>query len=206
MMMRLIESGTTGPEAREELETLRKEIEGGEKRRIAVVVGSDSDLPQCAAGLEALLTFEERSEIEIVAVFTMSIHRNMAAVLRHLKQWHEQKTVNVIIAGAGWAAHLPGMIDAYLRYELKDTHTVVFGVALEDDENERHTLAAQLSISEVPGTQLVFDDHEGQFVGEYGFRRACIQAAEGGLPTPTVSKPREAHVRSVREVLATFGR
>lgn len=177
-----------------------------EPRQILVVVGSDSDLPQCGAGLEVLQDFESRGIVIVMCVYTASIHRNTEVLFEQLKEICTAQGVDVIIAGAGWAAHLPGMVDAYLRYTLADTHVVVVGVAFEDEHNSRHTEAAKLSISEVPGTQVVYRDEAGQFVGPDGFRRACILAAEGGLPCVQLPRPRLEQARSIRQVLSTFCR
>ena len=175
-------------------------------RSIMVIVGSDSDLSQCGAGLELLQEFEARGIVSVICVYTTSVHRNTEALFELLKEIHVGQDVDVIIAGAGWAAHLPGMTDAYLRYTLVNTRTVVVGVAFEDVSNEQHTKAAQLSISEVPGTQVVYRDQAGQFVGEEGFRRACILAAQGGLPRLQPPQPRLEQARSILEVLSIFCR
>lgn len=177
-----------------------------EPRRIVVIVGSDSDLPQCGAGLEVLLGSEGQGVVRVFPVYTISVHRNMLELFAFLSDRHTQQDVDVIIAGAGWAAHLPGMIDAYLRYTLVNTRIVVVGVAFEDRHDELHTQAAELSISEVPGTQVVYRDAAGQFVGADGFRRACVLAAQGGLPVLRVPVSRPFQARGIREVLATFGR
>jgi len=177
-----------------------------EPRRILVIVGSNSDLPQCGAGLEVLQDSQERGIVSVMCVYTASIHRNTEALFEELKKICAAQDVDVIIAGAGWAAHLPGMIDAYLRYTLDNTHVVVVGVAFEDERNSRHTEAAKLSISEVPGTQVVYQDQAGQFVGPDGFRRACVLAAWGGLPRLQLPQSRLDKKWSIREVLSIFCR
>ena len=177
-----------------------------EPRQILVIVGSDSDLPQCGSGLEVLQDFESRGIVSVMCVYTASVHRNTEALFEQLKEICAAQDVDVIIAGAGWAAHLPGMVDAYLRFTLADTHVVVVGVAFEDEHDSRHTEAAKLSISEVPGTQVVYQDQAGQFVGPDGFRRACVLAAWGGLPRLQLPQPRPDQARSIREVLSTFCR
>ena len=50
-------------------------------------------------------------------------------------------------------------------------------------------MAAQLSISQVPGTQMIFKDSSGeQFTGSSGFYRACVFAVEGDLPEIKLKK------------------
>jgi 5-(carboxyamino)imidazole ribonucleotide mutase len=71
---------------------------------VAVVMGSDSDWPVMKAAAEALEEFEVPYEADVVSAHRMPhdmIAYGSAAVSRGLR---------VIIAGAGGAAHLPGML------------------------------------------------------------------------------------------------
>ena len=49
-------------------------------------------------------------------------------------------------------------------------------------EDGGHNQAAILSMTEVPGTQVVYKDKNGIFFGEVGFLRACKMAVSGELP------------------------
>lgn len=156
------------------------------KRSIIIIIGSESDLSQCKKGLKFLKQMVYNGEINEVSVITASIHRNTMHILGLIGRL---STINlssqyVFITGAGWANHLTGMADAYLRYGLNDTKIPVIGVAFEDKENSVHTKTAMLSISEVPGTQVIYRSapNQEQFVGESGFLEACIVAALGELP------------------------
>lgn len=75
--------------------------------RVGVIMGSDSDLPvMCAAcrRLEALgIDYE---------VTVLSAHRTPERLAEYAKA-AEESGVRVIIAGAGGAAHLPGMMAAF---------------------------------------------------------------------------------------------
>ena len=172
-----------------------------QKRKIVVIVGSKSDLPQCRLGLTILKGDIERGAIEDVRVIVASIHRNSAFLLDGqdaagvLRQLSETGDTDVIISAAGWANHLTGMIDAYLRYNIGDDKIVVVGEAIEDVSNEKHTQAAMLSISEVPGTQVVYipEFSDKQFVGQEGFAAACIFAVSGDLPKIKIPAPKETH-------------
>jgi 5-(carboxyamino)imidazole ribonucleotide mutase len=77
-----------------------------EQVRVGVVMGSDSDWPVMQAAAEALEEFGVAHEVDVVSAHRMP-HQMLAygasAVERGLK---------VIIAGAGGAAHLPGMLAA----------------------------------------------------------------------------------------------
>ena len=73
---------------------------------VAVIMGSDSDWPTMQPATEALDDFGVRYEVRVV-----SAHRTPHAMLDYAGQAH-QRGLKVIIAGAGGAAHLPGMVAA----------------------------------------------------------------------------------------------
>jgi hypothetical protein len=175
-----------------------------QKRKILVIIGSDSDLPECRRGLEALKAAAERQDIEVPEVLTMSVHRNTLPLFSELERLHKQNAVDIIITGAGWANHLTGMVDAYLRYTLGDDRITVVGVGFEDKQNVRHTQAAELSMSEVPGTQVSFGDSLGSYIGEGGFFRACENAISGQFPAIKSPSPRAAKRRTLQEAIANI--
>ena len=74
--------------------------------RVGVVMGSDSDWPTMAAAVEALAEFGIGYEADVV-----SAHRMPEAMLDYGRTAHT-RGLQVIIAGAGGAAHLPGMLSA----------------------------------------------------------------------------------------------
>lgn len=71
---------------------------------VGVVMGSDSDLPTMEAAIEALKEFDIPSEVRI-----LSAHRTPDEMFEYARS-AAGRGVRVIIAGAGGAAHLPGMI------------------------------------------------------------------------------------------------
>jgi 5-(carboxyamino)imidazole ribonucleotide mutase len=73
---------------------------------VAVIMGSDSDWPVMSAAAEALAEFEVRVEARVV-----SAHRTPLDMAEYAQQ-AAGRGVKVIIAGAGGAAHLPGMVAA----------------------------------------------------------------------------------------------
>ncbi len=73
---------------------------------ISIVMGSDSDLPIMRQAADVLAQLELGYEIGIV-----SAHRTPDRLFSYAKEAH-QRGIKVIIAGAGGAAHLPGMIAA----------------------------------------------------------------------------------------------
>lgn len=73
---------------------------------IAIIMGSDSDLPTMGAAIEICEAFEIPHEVAIV-----SAHRTPERMVTFAQSAHE-RGLKVIIAGAGGAAHLPGMVAA----------------------------------------------------------------------------------------------
>ena len=71
---------------------------------IGIIMGSDSDLPTMKAAIEICEQFEISHEVAIV-----SAHRTPERMVECAKTAHE-RGLKVIIAGAGGAAHLPGMV------------------------------------------------------------------------------------------------
>ncbi|KAL3661886.1 hypothetical protein V7S43_013179 [Phytophthora oleae] len=76
------------------------------KPLVGIVMGSDSDLPTMAAAADMLEKFGVPYELTIV-----SAHRTPARMYEYA-QSADKRGIKVIIAGAGGAAHLPGMIAA----------------------------------------------------------------------------------------------
>jgi len=73
---------------------------------VGVIMGSDSDWPVMRAAAEALAEFEVAHEVRVV-----SAHRTPHAMLEYAATAAD-RGLRVIIAGAGGAAHLPGMVAA----------------------------------------------------------------------------------------------
>jgi 5-(carboxyamino)imidazole ribonucleotide mutase len=72
--------------------------------RVGVIMGSDSDWPVMSAAAEALAEFEVPFEVGVV-----SAHRTPGLMLDYARG-AAGRGLEVIIAGAGGAAHLPGMV------------------------------------------------------------------------------------------------
>ena len=73
---------------------------------VGVVMGSDSDLPVMSAAAEVLAELGVTAETRVV-----SAHRTPTDMIAY-GQGAEARGLRVIIAGAGGAAHLPGMLAA----------------------------------------------------------------------------------------------
>lgn len=89
-----------------------------EKKQVAVIMGSESDLPVLQCGLDILGKFGVPYEVKV-----LSAHRTPEETIRFAKR-AKNKGYKVIIAAAGGAAHLAGVIA---------THTTlpVIGVPIE---------------------------------------------------------------------------
>ena len=74
--------------------------------RVAIIMGSDSDLPVMSKAATTLDSLNVGYEIDIV-----SAHRTPQKLYEFASQ-AESRGIRVIIAGAGVAAHLPGMAAA----------------------------------------------------------------------------------------------
>jgi 5-(carboxyamino)imidazole ribonucleotide mutase len=72
--------------------------------RVGLIMGSDSDWSVMEAAAEALAEFEVPFEVGVV-----SAHRTPGRMLDYARD-AAQRGLQVIIAGAGGAAHLPGMV------------------------------------------------------------------------------------------------
>ena len=71
---------------------------------VGIIMGSDSDLKVMDAAAEILKTFQVTFEVTIVSAHRTPIRMVEYATLAH------SRGLKVIIAGAGGAAHLPGMV------------------------------------------------------------------------------------------------
>ena len=72
--------------------------------KVAIIMGSTSDLPVMQDAIDVLKDFNIEVEVDIV-----SAHRTPDKLFDYGKNAHI-RGISVIIAGAGGAAHLPGMI------------------------------------------------------------------------------------------------
>jgi 5-(carboxyamino)imidazole ribonucleotide mutase len=82
---------------------------------VGIIMGSDSDLPTMQNAIAICEQFSVAAEVAIV-----SAHRTPERMVEYAKNAH-QRGIKVIIAGAGGAAHLPGMVASL-------THLPVIGV------------------------------------------------------------------------------
>ena len=105
--------------------------------KVGIIMGSKSDYPVMKEAEDILKEFKVDYEINIV-----SAHRTPEKMMDYSKNAHE-RGINVIIAGAGGAAHLPGMVAAI-------TPLPVIGVPVKS-RNSIDGWDSILSILQMPG-------------------------------------------------------
>jgi len=71
---------------------------------VGIIMGSDSDLPIMQEAIDILESFDIQIEVDVV-----SAHRTPEKLVEYATNAH-LRGIKVIIAGAGGAAHLPGMV------------------------------------------------------------------------------------------------
>lgn len=103
---------------------------------VGVVMGSDSDLPTMQAAVEILDEFGVPREVRI-----LSAHRTPDEMFDYAREAAD-RGVGVIIAGAGGAAHLPGMIASATPLPVIGVPVIATALAGVD---------ALLSIVQMPG-------------------------------------------------------
>lgn len=107
-----------------------------EQPRVGIVMGSDSDLPTMEEAGKAL------RELDVPYTMTIASAHRSPDLLRSWLRNAEAQGVRVIIAGAGGAAHLAGVVAS-------ETLLPVIGVPL--DSSPLHGLDALLSTVQMPG-------------------------------------------------------
>jgi 5-(carboxyamino)imidazole ribonucleotide mutase len=103
---------------------------------IGIIMGSDSDWPTMEAAQQVCAEFAVPCDVNVV-----SAHRTPDDMARYAKTAH-RRGLRVIIAGAGGAAHLPGMVASH-------TPLPVIGVPVESKSLKG--LDSLLSIVQMPG-------------------------------------------------------
>lgn len=103
---------------------------------VGIIMGSDSDWPTLEAAAEICKEFSVPFEVHVV-----SAHRTPDDMSRYAKNAYK-KGLKVIIAGAGGAAHLPGMVAS-------QTPLPVIGVPVKTDALSG--MDSLLSIVQMPG-------------------------------------------------------
>jgi 5-(carboxyamino)imidazole ribonucleotide mutase len=127
--------------------------------QVGIIVGSKSDEPYIQQAIGIL----EKMGIEF-EVSVMSAHRNPEKVRVYGRQ-AEERGFEVLIAGAGYAAHLPGVLASWTRLP-------VIGVPLPTSDLKG--VDSLLAIVQMPGGVPV----AGMGIGNAGMKNAALFAAQ----------------------------
>lgn len=155
-----------------------------EKPKVAVIMGSDSDLPVVRKAVEVLKAFEVDFEVSV-----MSAHRTPDRAAEYAKN-AEGNGFEVIIAAAGKAAHLPGVLAAF-------TILPVIGIPIKSSTMDG--LDSLLSIvqmpSGIPVATVAVDGAENagllaaQILSvKYGFLRDKLKAYKEKMKQDVINK------------------
>lgn len=128
------------------------------KQKVAVIMGSNSDMPTMQHAIDVLLQFNIDHDVKIV-----SAHRTPQYMFSFAQSAIDQ--YSIIIAGAGGAAHLPGMVASL-------TTLPVIGVPIQS-----RALSGQdslLSIVQMPGGIPVAT----MAIGDAGAKNAGLYAIQ----------------------------
>ena len=152
-------------------------------KKVAIIMGSDSDWPILKPAYEILMEFGIKAEVLVA-----SAHRNPNTV-REFVLNSEKNGISILIAGAGAAAHLPGVIAAY-------TTLPVIGVPISSSVLKG--MDALLSIvqmpSGIPVATMAIDG--GKNAGLFAL---SILSVEVKMMTDKLKEFREKQARQVEE-------
>lgn len=155
--------------------------------QVGIIMGSKSDLPVMKEAAEMLDHFGIDHEVKIV-----SAHRTPELMFEYAKTAHT-RGIKVIIAGAGGAAHLPGMVGSM-------SPLPVIGVPVKS-RNSIDGWDSILSILQMPGGVPVAT------VALDGAKNAGILAAQIiGSSNPEVLKKIEAYMQELKDKVLESGK
>ena len=130
-----------------------------EKKLVSVIMGSQSDWKTMRYACDLLEEFKIKYEKKII-----SAHRTPDRLFKYAKNAHK-KNIKVIIAGAGGAAHLPGMVAAI-------TELPVIGVPIKS--SNLSGIDSLLSIVQMPKGVPVAT----VAIGDHGAENAALISAK----------------------------
>lgn len=137
------------------------------KAKIAYILGSDSDFPQVEKGISLLRRLQIPLQVEV-----SSAHRTPERTLQLVREF-EAQGVEVIIAAAGGAAHLPGVVASH-------TLLPVLGVPMTSPLSGLDSLLAMVQMpAGVP--VAVFGIGEGGAVNAALFAAALLATSDPDL-------------------------
>lgn len=128
------------------------------KTKVAILIGSSSDLPLAKEGIEVLQKLNIPFDLHL-----LSAHRTPKAVLSYVKN-APKKGIRVFIVGAGMAAHLGGVVAAHTLHP-------VIGVPIDGTLDGLDALLSTVQMPKgVPVATVT--------IGKTGFINASLLAAQ----------------------------
>ena len=180
------------------IETFQKEFMGiavDDRVHIEVLVGSESDIPQVEASVGLLWAANKDKHITY-SCRVMSCHRNpedVKELAAHITDLSKEGKLVRVVAEAGMAAALPGVLKSWLVY-FDAPEVPVIGVGLKGKE-VIYDLAARTSIACLPGTPVELDPNGkgDSYFGREGSLEACYSAVHDEFPLLTIT-PKKTYV------------
>jgi phosphoribosylamine--glycine ligase len=149
------------------------------KSQVLIVMGSDSDLPVMEGAGDMLKQFGIPYETTVA-----SAHRTPERTIR-IAAGAEENGIQVIIAGAGMAAHLAGIVAA---------HTILPVIGVPINSSPLNGLDSLLSTVQMPPGVPVAT----MAIGKPGAKNAAILAAQIiGRKIPAIAKKLRAYKKSL---------
>ncbi|VTT66085.1 unnamed protein product [Fusarium fujikuroi] len=162
---------------------------------VLVTMGSDSDLPVLKAGLDILTQFGVPWEVDITSAHRTPVKMGDVATAA------ADRGIKVIIAAAGGAAHLPGMVSAYtplpvIGVPVKATHLDGMDSLLSIVQMPRGVPTATVGINNSTNAALLAIRILGAFVPEYLEKMRVYQVDIGEQVNGKATRLRESDVES----------
>ncbi|KAM0231415.1 hypothetical protein ACHAPO_008525 [Fusarium lateritium] len=162
---------------------------------VLVTMGSDSDLPVLKAGLDILTQFGVPWEVDITSAHRTPVKMGDVAIAA------ADRGIKVIIAAAGGAAHLPGMISAYtplpvIGVPVKATHLDGMDSLLSIVQMPRGVPTATVGINNSTNAALLAIRILGAFIPEYLEKMKGYQTDIGEQVNGKATRLRESDVES----------
>ncbi|KAL7916642.1 hypothetical protein GGI35DRAFT_47793 [Trichoderma velutinum] len=162
---------------------------------VLVTMGSDSDLPVLKAGIDILNQFGVPWEVDIT-----SAHRTPAK-MADVATKAADRGIKVIIAAAGGAAHLPGMVSAYtplpvIGVPVKATHLDGVDSLYSIVQMPRGVPTATVGINNSTNAALLAIRCLGAFIPEYHNKMKAYQLENEKQVEEKANKLREINVEA----------
>lgn len=157
------------------------------KRKVAMVFGSESDVSGVSSELAIAEKYWHSHFLDRFDVHVLNCLHNPLELVNFAESGCGG--ADMVIAAGGKSFALPGILDANLYAHNK--RVPVIGVALGTPGTDDF-LAAQLSISKLPGQPVVMDEKHGVYSGGEGLSQAIARATFGEVPPIFPREKKEA--------------